>query len=71
MNDGQMASLRRLLDQTGFWKETGGGEQNPDTFAYEINARIGQRTNQVQVFDGSIDDRLKPLLDQLTKLLPE
>lgn len=71
VNDGQMASLRKLLDQTGFWKETSRGEQNPDAFAYEIAARLGQRSNEIQVFEGSVDERLKPLVDQLTRLLPE
>lgn len=71
LNDGQTMSLRKLLDQTNFWKTEGGGQQNPDAFAYEIAARIGQRSNEIEVYDGSIPESLKPLLERLTKLLPE
>jgi hypothetical protein len=71
LNDGQVGALRHMLDQTGFWKEEGGGEQNPDAFAYEIAARLGQRSNEVELYDGSVPERIKPLLDQLVKLLPE
>lgn len=71
LNDGQTMSLRKLLDQTNFWKTEGGGRQNPDAFAYEIAARLGQRSNEIEVFDGSVPDNLKPLLERLTKLLPD
>ncbi len=70
LNDGQVLSLRKLLDQTNFWRAESSGEQNPDTFAYEIAARLGQRANSVQIFDGNIPDKLKPLLERLTPLLP-
>lgn len=70
-NDGQMLSLRKLLDQTNFWKAESAGQQNPDAFAYEIAARIGQRANEVEVFDGSVPDNLTPLLERLTPLLQE
>lgn len=71
LNDGQTMSLRKLLDQTNFWKTEGGGRQNPDAFAYEIAARLGQRSNEIEVFDGSIPESLRPLIELLTKLLPE
>lgn len=71
MNDGQVLSLRKLLDQANFWKVETTGQQNPDAFAYEIAARIGLRANQVTVFDGSIPESFKPILERLTKLLPE
>jgi hypothetical protein len=70
-NDGQMLSLRKLLDQTNFWKTESAGQQNPDAFAYEIAARIGQRANEVEVFDGSVPENLTPLLERLTPLLNE
>lgn len=69
-NDGQMLSLRKLLDQINFWKTESAGQQNPDAFAYEIAARLGQRANEVQVFDGSVPENLKPLLERLVPLLP-
>ncbi len=71
LNDAQIISLRKLLDQTNFWKAESGGQQNPDAFAYEIAARLGTRSNEVQVFDGSVPENLKPLIERLTKLLPE
>ncbi len=70
LNDGQMLSLRKLLDQTNFWRAETTGEQNPDAFAYEIVARLGQRANEIQVFDGSTPEPLKPLIERLTPLLP-
>ncbi len=71
LNDGQIIALRKLLDQINFWKAESGGQQNPDAFAYEITARIGQRSNEIEVFDGSVPENLKPLLERLAKLLPE
>lgn len=71
LNDGQINSLRKLLDQTNFWHAESVGQQNPDAFAYEIAARHGQRSNEIEVFDGSIPENLKPLVERLVKLLPE
>lgn len=71
LNDGQMLSLRKLLDHSNFWRAEGGGEHNPDAFAYEIVARLGQRSNEITLFDGSIPENLKPLVERLVKLLPE
>ncbi len=71
LNDGQIISLRKLLDQINFWKTEGRGEQNPDAFAYEIAARLGQRSNELTVFDGSVPENLKPLIERLNALLPE
>lgn len=70
LNDGQVHSLRKLLDHVNFWHAETTGEQNPDAYAYEITARLGQRSNSIQVFDGSIPENLKPLLERLTPLLP-
>jgi hypothetical protein len=71
LNDGQMLSLRKLLDATNFWRAESIGQQNPDAFAYELAARIGQRSNQIEVFDGSVPENLKPLIERLTPLLAE
>lgn len=71
LNDGQVHALRRLLDHVNFWRAESVGEQNPDAFAYEIAARLGQNANQVQVFDGSVPENLTPLLERLTPLLPQ
>lgn len=71
LNDGQVISLRKLLDQTNFWQSSGGGTQNPDGYAYEIAARLGQRSNEIEVFDGSLPESLQPLIERLSKLLPQ
>ena len=71
LNDGQVHSLRKLLDQTNFWMTAGGGKQNPDAYAYEIAARVGQRSNEIEVFDGSVPEKLQPLLERLVRLLPD
>ncbi|MBI4672899.1 MAG: hypothetical protein HY741_14690 [Chloroflexi bacterium] len=70
LNDGQVLSLRKLLDQTNFWRAESSGAQNPDAFAYELAARLGQRSNTIQVFEGSIPEKIKPLVERLTPLLP-
>lgn len=71
MNDGQIVSLRKLLDQTNFWMTEGGGQQNPDAFAYEIAASLNHRSHELEVFDGSIPENIKPLIERLSKFLPE
>ncbi len=71
LNDGQVIAMRKLLDQSNFWRTSSGGEQNPDGYAYEIAARLGQRSNEIEVFDGSLPEPLKPLVERLSKLLPE
>lgn len=70
MNDGQIISLRKLLDQTNFWKAESTGKQNPDAFAYEIAAHLNLRSHEIEVHDGSVPENLKPLLERLVKLLP-
>lgn len=71
LNDGQTLSLRKLLDRTNFWQAESGGDQNPDGYAYEIAARLGQRSNEIEVFDGSLPESLQPLVERLSKLLPQ
>src|SRR5581483_10168771 len=71
LNDGQVLALRKLLDQTNFWHTESAVRQNLDAFAYEIAARLGQRANSIQVFEGSVPEKLEPLLERLTPLLPQ
>lgn len=71
LNDGQVIALRKLLDQTNFWMTQGGGEQNPDAYGYDLAARLGQRSNEITVYDGSVPENLKPLIERLSKFLPE
>ncbi len=72
LNDGQMARLRKMLDQAGFFRlATATSGQSSDAMAHEIVARIGSRANHVQVFEGSIPDALAPLIQQLNALMPK
>lgn len=72
LNDGQIARLRKTLNQAGFFRlPSTTGEQPPDSFAYEIAARLGNRSNFVEVFDGSIPDALQALIAQLSGLFPK
>jgi hypothetical protein len=71
LNDAQVLGLRKLLDQSNFWKSESVGEQNPDAHAYEIAARIGQRSNEIELFDGSVPENMTTLVERLTKLLPD
>ena len=71
MTDAQVVRMRKLLDQANFWRmDAVAGTQSPDSFAYEIVARIGSKHNRVELVDGSIPDALQPLVDQLNKMLP-
>jgi hypothetical protein len=68
LGDSEMAELRRALDQAGFAKlPASAGRHNPDAFAYEIVARPARRAYAVEVFQGSIPDSLKPLIQQLNR----
>ncbi|MBI5029504.1 MAG: hypothetical protein HZB51_03185 [Chloroflexi bacterium] len=72
LNDGQIARLRKMLDQVGFFRlPTPQTNPAPDARAHEIVARIGSRANHVKVFEGSIPDALTPLLQQLSALMPK
>ena len=42
-----------------------------DEIAYEISARVHTKANAIELFDGSIPDALKPLVDELSALLPK
>ena len=71
LSDAQIAELRRLFEQVGFMRlKLAGGQQPPDSFAYEIVAQIDGKSNYVEVFDGKIPEALMPLIQRLTKLLP-
>jgi hypothetical protein len=71
LNDAQVLGLRKLLDQTGFWKAESGSKENANAVRYEIAARLGQRVNSIELYEGNVPERLEPLIERLTKLLPE
>jgi hypothetical protein len=47
------------------------GRHSPDTFAYEIVARVGRVVKAVEVFEGSIPAELAPLIRELRSLTPQ
>ena len=70
LNDAQIIQLRRTLEQANFFRlQSGEGEQSGDVFAYEIVARLGSRTNDVEFFTGNIPAALEPLVKRLTDLM--
>jgi hypothetical protein len=72
LNNAQIFDLRKLLDRAGFFRlQSATGNQPPDSYAYEIVARLGNRSNFVEVFDGGIPDALKSLIDKLSVLMPK
>lgn len=71
LGEAQVAELRRMLDQIGFLRlRLAGGQQPPDSYAYEIVAQLDAKSNYVEVFDGKIPEALTPLIQRLAKLLP-
>lgn len=71
LTDAQVMRMRRMLDQANFWKmQSPPGAQSPDAYAYEIVARVGNKHNQMEVFDGGIPDVLMPLIEQMNRLMP-
>jgi len=72
LNDAQIARLRKMLDQAGFFRlPSAQGEPPPEAHTYEIVARLGSRSNFVHVFDGSVPEPLMALLQQLNALMPK
>jgi hypothetical protein len=70
LNDAQIIQLRRTLEQANFFRlQSGEGEQSGDVFAYEIVARLGSRTNDVEFFTGNIPEVLEGLIQRLTELM--
>ena len=47
------------------------GRHSPDTFAYEIVARIGRNVRMIEVFEGSIPESLASLIRELKQLMPQ
>lgn len=72
LNDAQIARLRKMLDQAGFFRlASAQGEPPTDAHTYEIVARRGNRSNAVRVFDDNVPASLAPLLEQLNALIPK
>lgn len=72
LNDAQIARLRKLLDQAGFFRLVSVQSEPPsEAHTYEIVARRGNRSNSVRLFDDNIPAPLAPLLEQLNALMPK
>ncbi len=72
LNDAQINRLRHLLDQVNFYRAPATqGKSSADGSAYEISARVGNKSNAIELFDESIPDTLKPLAEELDALLPK
>ncbi len=72
LNDAQIARLRKMLNQAGFFRLASvQGKPPADAYAYEIVARLSNRSNLIQVFDGNIPTALEPLVQQLNALMPK
>jgi hypothetical protein len=71
LNDAQIMRLRRLLSSSGFFGlKTEPRPQDPDAHVYELAARLGSKSNQVELHTGAIPDSLAPLVEMLSQLLP-
>ena len=71
MADAHIVRLRKLLDQSGFFKsQPPKAEQSPDGYAYEIMSRIGPKHNHIEVFTGTMPDGIRALVDYLMKWMP-
>jgi hypothetical protein len=70
LTDAQLAELYRAFDDVDFSQFPATiGRQNPDAFAYEIAVRVGHNTYRTEVFDGSIPERLAPLIQLLRQFM--
>ncbi|MBI5878597.1 MAG: hypothetical protein HZB53_13190 [Chloroflexi bacterium] len=71
MADAHIVRLRKLLDQSGFFKsQPPKVEPSPDGYAYEIVSRIGPKHNHIEVFTGTMPDGVQTLVDYLMKWMP-
>jgi hypothetical protein len=66
----QMDEVRRLVNSVPWTAPRFGAVQGPDSFAYELVARIGRSLQETEAFDGAIPPDLKPLIDALQSFMP-
>jgi hypothetical protein len=65
-----LVELHHWLKGIDFSKLPDAGRQNPDTFAYEIVARVGRAMKFAEAVEGSIPAALAPLISELRRLMP-
>jgi hypothetical protein len=67
----ELAQLHALLDQADFSAQPPPtARHNPDSYAYELVARVRRRKRAVEVFEGSVPGDLAPLILRLRHLMP-
>ncbi|MGB8647029.1 MAG: hypothetical protein WCF84_17465 [Anaerolineae bacterium] len=70
LSEMQLARLRRTLAAIDFAKlPPRAGRASPDGFVYEITAHV-LKSYYCEAWDGSIPQALKPLIEQLRRLMP-
>jgi len=70
LSDKELAVLYRALEKADLHELAGKtGLQPPDAYSYEIATRLGQETYSVELFDGSIPERVAPLIQLLSKYM--
>lgn len=70
LNDAQIMRLRRLLSSSGFFSfKPEPRPQDPDAYVYELAARLGNKSHEIELHTGSIPDALAPLVEMLSQLL--
>ena len=69
----QLSDLKIAVSQAGLdataTRKIGASKQSPDSYAYEIIARLGNKQTAIEVVDGSIPQTLKPLIRKLSALM--
>ncbi len=71
LTESQLARLRRTIAGIDFSRLPARLERvNPDAFVYEIAVRTLGREYHVETSEGNIPPALKPLIDQLRRLMP-
>lgn len=71
LSDAQVANLRHMLDQIGFFRmPSAAGNAAGDSFVYELEAHYGNRTHYVVCATENLPGPLVPLIERLTELLP-
>ncbi len=71
LTDAQIANLRRMLDQIGFFRmASAASDATGDSFVYELGAHYGNRSHYVVCPTENLPGPLVPLIERLTELLP-
>ncbi len=70
LTETQQVRLRRTLAHIDFANlAKGPGRASPDAYVYEITARTLGQTYSIEAWDGSIPPAIKPLLEQLQRIM--